>query len=235
MVTKPQNKLQKPGVVFQPKVYASVQGGINTLVNAIRPTLGPLPRFVVNDKTWGSERAELLDDGGLIARRIIQLTNRDEDMGAMYLRQVLWNMHETAGDGTATAAIMFQTIFNEGVRYITSGGNAMRLRLFLESAAQVILNELASMVTYLHGKEQYAGLAETICYDPPLAKMLGEIFDIISAYGRLDVRPGRSRELEREYIEGMYWEGGFFSREFISDPLSGKVEVENVALLIGDL
>ncbi len=235
MMPNPPKRNQKPGLVFQPKVYTSVQGGINALVNAIRPTLGPLPRFVVNDKTWGSERAELLDDGGLIARRIIQLINRDEDMGAMYLRQVLWKMHETVGDGTATAAVLFQTIFDEGVRYITSGGNAMRLRLFLESAAEVILNKLEGMVTYLHGKEQYAGLAETICYDPPLAKMLGEIFDIIGAYGRLDVRPGRSRELEREYIEGMYWEGGFFSREFISDPLSGKVEVENVALLIGDL
>jgi len=234
-MTKSDKKWQTPGVVFQPKVYEGLRGGINTLVNAIRPTLGPLPRCVVNDRTYGSSRAELLDDGGIIARRIIQLSNREEDMGAMYLRQVLWKMHETIGDGAATAAVMFQTIYNEGLRYIVAGGSAMRLRQHLEAASQVILEELDGMVTHLDGREQYARLAETICYDPELAKMLGEIFDIIGAYGRLDVRPGRGRELEREYIEGMYWEGGLFSREFIQDPLLGRAEVENTALLISDL
>jgi chaperonin GroEL len=234
-MAKSDKKWQTPGVVFQPKVYEGVRGGINTLVKAIRPTLGPLPRYVVNDRTYGSSRAELLDDGGIIARRIIQLSNREEDMGAMYLRQVLWKMHETIGDGTATAAVMFQTIYNEGLRCIVAGVNAMRLRQHLEAASQVILEELESMVTQLNGREQYARLAETICYDPPLAKMLGEIFDIIGAYGRLDVRPGRGRELEREYVEGMYWDGGLFSREFIQDPLLGRAEVENTALLISDL
>jgi len=234
-MAKSEKKWQIPGVVFQPKVHEGIRRGINTLVNAIRPTLGPLPRCVVNDKTYGSSRAELLDDGGIIARRIIQLSNREEDMGAMYLRQVLWKMHETIGDGTATAAVMFQTIYNEGLRCIVAGVNAMRLRQHLEVASQVILEELESMVTHLNGREQYARLAETICYDPPLAKMLGEIFDIIGAYGRLDVRPGRGRELEREYVEGMYWDGGLFSREFIQDPLLGKAEMENSALLISDL
>lgn len=234
-MAKHQKKWQTPGVVFQPRVHEGVRGGISTLVNAIRPTLGPLPRFVVNDRTWGSSRAELLDDGGLIARRIIQLPNREEDMAAMYLRQVLWELRETVGDGTATAAVMFQTILDEGLRYVVAGGNAVRLRQYLEDACQVILDELGGMVTCLHGKESYARLAETICHDPPLARMLGEIFDIIGAYGRLDVRPGRGRELEREYIEGMYWDGGLFSQEFIDDRVSGRVEVENTALLISDL
>lgn len=228
-------KWQTPGVVFQPRVHEGVHRGINTIVNAIRPTLGPLPRFVVNDKDAGLGGPELLDDGAIIARRIIQLSDREEDMGAMYLRHMLWKLRETVGDGTATAAVMFHTIYNKGLLYIVSGGNAMRLRQYLEEASQVILGVLECMVTHLHVKEQYARLAETICYDPPLARMLGEIFDIISEYGRLEIRPGRSRELEREYIEGMYWDGGLFSREMIQDPLLGRAELENTALLISDL
>jgi chaperonin GroEL len=234
-MTKFDKKKQPPGVVFQQKAREGLQGGINAIVGAIRPTLGPLPRLVVNDRGAKTGGPEFLDDGAIIARRIIQLSNREEDMGAMYLRHLLWKMRETIGDGTATAAVMFHTIYNHGIRYIVAGGNAMRLRLYLEEGVKVILYGLETMVIRLQGKEQFARLAETICYDPPLAKMLGEIFDIIGEYGHLDIRTGRSRELEREYIEGMYWGGGVFSREVIEDPMLGRVQLENVAILISDL
>jgi chaperonin GroEL len=65
--------------------------------------------------------------------------------------------------------------------------------------------------------------------------MLGEIFDIIGPYGSLDVRSGRSRDLEREYVEGMYWNGAIFSREMITDTALGRVQLEDAAILISDL
>jgi chaperonin GroEL len=234
IMAKSTKKWQTPGVIFEPRSRQGMQLGINRLVDAIRPTLGPLPRTVVNEQ-YSKKKPELLDEGAVIARRIIQLPNREEDMGAMYLRQVLWTLHETTGDGTATAAVVFQTIYNLGLRYLTAGGNAMRLRQYLEAAVPVILNKLDEMVVHLHGKNELARLAETICYDPPLAKMLGEIFDIVGEYGRLEIRSGRSRELEREYIEGMYWDGGLFSREMITDVSLGRTSMENPAILISDL
>jgi chaperonin GroEL len=234
-MAKNKKKWQTPGVILQPQVYEGLRGGINKLVAAIRPTLGPLPRLVVNEKESKVGRPEFLDDGAVIARRVIQLPSREEDMGAMYLRQVLWSLHEKAGDGTATAAVMFQTIFNEGLRYIVAGGNAMRLREQLEAAGDQVIAELEKQVTHLKGKEQLASLARTICYDQPLAKMLGEIFDIIGEYGRLEIRPGRSRDLEREYVEGMYWNSGILSRLLLPDPIQGRVQLENTAVLCCDL
>ena len=47
------NPWQTPRVVFNPGVYRGIQRGINQLANAIRPTLGPLPRFVF-DKHFGT-------------------------------------------------------------------------------------------------------------------------------------------------------------------------------------
>ncbi|MBN1311484.1 MAG: chaperonin GroEL [Anaerolineae bacterium] len=234
-MAKRQNNQQTPQVVFQPRVYKGMQKGIGILVNAIRPTLGPIHRVVAIEKEAKIGKPELLDNGATIARRIIQLQNREEDMGAMYVRNILWRMHETVGDGTATAAVMFQTIYDEGMRYIVAGGDAMRLRRHLEEASETILGELAGMVTPLQGKEHIAKVAETICYDPPLAKMLGEIFDIIGEYGRLEIRAGRSRELEREYIEGMYWNGGIFSRKMFQEPTQEKVQMQNAPVLISDL
>jgi chaperonin GroEL len=91
------------------------------------------------------------------------------------------------------------------------------------------------MTLHLSGQEQLAQIAESICYDPALAKLMGEIFDIIGEYGRLEIRAGRGRELEREYVEGMYWERGLASREMITDHTRVRTEFENAAILISDL
>jgi chaperonin GroEL len=226
---------QTQRVVFQPAAYRGMQRGINQIVKAVRPTLGPLPRVVAIDRVVDSQMPELLDSGGTIARRIIELSDRDADMGAMFVRQVLWRVHEQVGDGTATTAVLLQSIYNQGVRYIVSGGNAMLLRRYLEEGMRVILDELSGMTIPVAGKEKLAQVAESICYDPPLAKMLGEIFDIIGEYGQLDIRSGRSRELERKYIEGMYWDGGVLSREMITDHSKLRTEMQNAAILISDL
>jgi chaperonin GroEL len=229
-------KSQTRRAVFQPTTYRRVQKGIDQMVNAIRPTLGPLPRIVALERVHGNSRMpELLDDGGMIARRILQLPNHDEDMGAMFIRHLLWRMHEEVGDGTATAAVLFQSIYDQGVRYIVAGGNAMRLRHYLENGMRVILDELSGMAVHLEGKKRLAQIAESICYDPPLAKMMGEVFDIIGEYGRLEIRAGRSREIEREYVEGMYWGSGLTSRQMITDHTKLRTEMENVAILISDL
>jgi chaperonin GroEL len=222
-------------VVFQPSTYEAMQDGINQMVNVIRPTLGPRPRIVAIDKVVGGKMPEMLDDGGTIARRIIQIPGRDADMGAMFLRQMVWRMHEKVGDGTATAAVILQSVYNQGLRYIAAGGNAMALRRALESTLPVLYDEFESHAIPVDGKVQLAQIAESICYDPPLSKMLGEIFDIIGEHGQLDVRSGRSREIEREYVEGMYWKGSPFSRQMITDKSELRTKMDNAAILISDL
>ena len=205
------------------------------MVNAIKPTLGPLPRVVASTRTVGDRPPELLDDGGTIARRIIQIPNRDEDMGAMFTRQVLWTLREKTGDGTATAAVLLQKIYSLGIKYIVAGGNAMLLRPYLEEGMKVITQELDRQVRYLEDREQLVGLAETICHDPPLAKMLGEIMDIVGAYGELDIRQGSALELSRDYVEGMYWEGGLLSRSMADDEIRYRSDTTNASILISDL
>jgi len=212
-----------------------MQQGIDKIVGAIRPTLGPRPRIVAIERILDERMPELLDNGGTIAKRIIQLPDRDEDMGAMLVREMLWQLQDQVGDGTATAAVLFQSVYNEGIHYLTAGGNAMRLRTYLEKGLQVILDQITATTAHLSGKEQLAQMAQSLSYDPPLAKLLGEIFDIVGAYGRLEIRAGQSRELEREYVEGLYWDWGLYSREMVVDHSRLRTEFENPAILISDL
>ena len=237
------NDFQSPGVVFQPETFQGLLEGINYLARAIQPTLGPLPRLVAVEATPSRSRTpEILDSGGTIARRIIEIEGRNADMGAMFMRHMLWKLQEKAGDGTATAAVIFHTLFKGGVRYVTAGGNAMLLRRYLEQGLRLVLDELSSQTVLLDAdggtairKDRLSGLAESICGDAELAGYLGEIFDIIGAFGRLEVRPGSGRQFKREYVEGIYWENGLHSRNMLDDPLAARSTIENAAVVISNL
>jgi len=228
--------MPRRGVVFQPASQRGIQRGVNQLVNAVRPTLGPCPRLVAIDNVdYHDKTPQLFDDGGTIARYLIQLRDRDADMGAMLVRDLLWRLQQQVGDGTATAAVIVQKVYNEGVRYLVAGGNAIQLKSHLEQGMRLILEQLTGMTIRLGGKEKLAQIAESLCYDPSLARYLGEIFDIIGEWGRLEIRKGQSREVVREYVEGMYWDQGLLSREMFTDHSKPRVEFEEAAILISDL
>ncbi|MEA3334349.1 MAG: chaperonin GroEL [Chloroflexota bacterium] len=229
----PRGKPQR--VVFQPNTYRGFQRGANQIVNAVRPTLGPRSRTVVIQRELDDKTPEMLDDGGTIVKRIIALADRDEDVGAMFVREMLWRLHDEVGDGTAAAAVLFQSIYNQGIRYLASGGNARILEKHLTEGLQIILDQLGGMTEPVSGKQQLAHLAETICYDPAMARLLGEIFDIIGEFGRLEIRKGRTRDMRREYVEGMYWERGLMSRQMITDHARTRSELQNPHILISDL
>jgi chaperonin GroEL len=225
-----------PLVTFQPRARHGFQHGVNLLAEAIRPTLGPIPRAVgIEPVGPGDKRPELLDDGGTIARRVLQVRGRDANMGAMFLRHVLWRQHERAGDGTATTAVLFQSVYNQGATYLAAGGDAMRLRPFLERGLRVILDALDAQATPLGGREQIAQIANALCQDEELALVLAEVLDAVSEHGGVDVRSGRSGAIERQYVLGSYYKGKPLSEWTLADQPNRRVELEEPAVLVSDL
>ena len=228
-------RAQRPGIVFQPSAQENIRKGINTLVAAIRPTLGPTARTVaVTPLAENMNTPEILDNGGLIARRVIELHQREQDMGAMLARALVCRQHDSMGDGSATTAVLFQAIFNGGLHYLAAGGNPMRLRHYLEKSLHPLLRQLDELTRPVKGKLKLAQVARSICFDDELARLLGEIFDIIGAFGRLDIRKDNGRKLRREYLEGMAWDSGLFSRDMIADRAQLQTVYEEPALALAD-
>lgn len=225
----------KPGLILPPDTCEGMKHGFDQLVKAIRPTLGPFPRSVVYERSFRNKMPEFLDDGGVIARRIIQLKDRDADVGAMFLRHVLWEVRESAGDGTATAAVLFQAVFEQGLRFITAGGNAMRLNHYLVKGLQLILQELDKMTMPIQGRQSLAQLAQTICQDAELADMMGEILDILGEYGGLEIGEDYGRGVRREYIEGATWPIASTASEYNTGQDMAKKVIDEPAILISDL
>ena len=222
---------QTPGIIHDMDALFRMQAGVNKLVTAMRPTLGPLPRAVAIERALRGRSPELLDSGGTIARRIVDLPEKSENVGAMMVRGMVWRLQELVGDGTVTAALIFQSLYNDGVRYLAAGGNPALLRESLECAAELALARLDTMRTTLQGQAQLTGAALAICGDEDLAVMLGESFHLLGEYGSFEVRGGQRGESNQEYVQGSYWSGTLVGTE---SPIT-RIERDDAALLISDL
>ncbi len=220
-------------VLSQPQAREALKAGIDTLAGAIVPTMGPLTGPVaLDDKTRGGS-PELLDDGGTIARRILQLEDRDADVGAMLLRETLWRQREQHGDGAATAAALYQTVFAEGQRFISAGGNAMLLRQALETGLMQLQSDLRRQVQAVTSIDEMERLALSVCGDPDIAVALADIFDVLGAHGAIEVRDG-GRDLGHEFFLGSHWESRVPSNIVFDGVVGERIELKNTAWLISD-
>jgi chaperonin GroEL len=222
-------------VVYQPRVYKALQKGINQMVAAVRPTYGPLHGTVILERVDKQRLPEILDDGGVIARRIIELPDRDEDVGAMMVRHLMWRIHERFGDATVTSALIYQSVFNQGVRHIVNGGNPMLLRRSLDKGAQLVMNALSQSTLPVTCQDQLRQLARTLTADQEMAENLSEIITRVGRYGQVEIKLGRSRESYIEYKNGMTWKGEFFLRSMVQDKFKVRSELEDTAILVSNL
>jgi chaperonin GroEL len=222
-----------PKIIHQPHTHNAIQNGVSKIVNAVRPTLGPLPRYLINEKSYS--RPEFLDDGGTIARRIIQIDDRNEDVGAMLLRQVLWQVNQQVGDGTATAAVLYEAVYNEGLRYIVAGANPMQLREQLMRALRHLGDVLINQCNPVNDVNSLKSIAYSVCYDEEMADTLAKTFDVVGRYGQIDVRKGHGRGIEHNFVEGAYWKGSVQSKEMLKGTKRNVAELENATILITDL
>jgi len=111
-------------VLYNENARQAVLNGVTQLAKAVKVTLGPRGRNVVLGKKWGSPT--ITKDGVTVAKEV-ELSDKNEDMGARMVREVASKTSDVAGDGTTTATILAESIYREGVKNVVAGANPMSL------------------------------------------------------------------------------------------------------------
>merc|ERR1711969_314357 len=124
---------------FDQDARTKLLSGVDQLSNAVRVTLGPKGRNVVIDKSFGSPT--VTKDGVTVAKEI-ELEDAYENMGAQMVKEVASKTSDVAGDGTTTATILAQSIYQEGLKNVAAGHNPMALKRGIEKAVTVIVSRL---------------------------------------------------------------------------------------------
>ena len=227
--------MPKPAVILPPQSRVALQRGVDSMVNLIRVTLGPNARAVAIASTVANDRApEVLNDGATICRRVIELPDPLENMGAMIIRQLTWSTRELVGDGSTTAAVIAQTVLAEANRYTASGGNVMFMKAGVEKGLEVALAALDRQSKTIEDPDDMASLITGVTADPDIGTMFGEIFDIIGPDGVVVVQDSRGVTVEREYVEGVQWDQGYLSPYMVTNSDRMETVLEDAVILLTD-
>ena len=124
---------------FDENARRALERGVDKLANTVKVTLGPKGRNVVLDKKFGSPT--VTNDGVTIAKEI-ELENPYENMGAQMVKEVATKTQDVSGDGTTSATVLAEAIFEEGLKNVTAGANPIALKRGIDKAVETIVTEL---------------------------------------------------------------------------------------------
>lgn len=129
-------------IAFEQEAREALRRGVTKLARAVKVTLGPKGRNVIIQKSFGSPT--VTKDGVTVAKEI-ELEDKYENMGARMVREVASKTSDVAGDGTTTATVLAEAIFNEGLKAVVSGANPMLMKRGMELAVSHIVDKLHEM------------------------------------------------------------------------------------------
>jgi chaperonin GroEL len=219
-------------IVYHENARNLVLAGVNALADAVKVTLGPKGRNVVLEKSFGSPT--VTKDGVTVAKEI-ELENKFENMGAQMVREVASKTSDVAGDGTTTATVLAQAIFNEGSKLVAAGHNPMEIKRGIDRAVACCVEELKKMSKATKDATEIAQVGTVSANgDQTIGKLLSEAMEKVGKEGVITVEEAKSAETNLDVVEGMQFDRGYLSPYFVTDAERMEVVLEDCYLLINE-
>lgn len=217
-------------IAFDQEARDAMRRGVQKLARAVKVTLGPKGRNVILQKSFGSPT--VTKDGVTVAKEI-ELEETYENMGAQMVKEVASKTSDVAGDGTTTATVLAEAIFNEGLKAVAAGVNPVQMKLGIEKAVEDITAELKKMSIKIKSTQEMAQVGTVASNgDTEIGKMLAEAMEKVGKDGVITVDEGKSLATEVEWVEGMQFDRGYLSPYFVTDPQSMTCELEDAYILV---
>jgi len=217
-------------IAYNMAAREAIRSGVNKLARAVKVTLGPCGRNVVLEKSFGSPN--VTKDGVTVAKEI-ELEDAYENMGAQMVKEVASKTSNDAGDGTTTATIYVESIFNEGLKNLAAGANPMELKRGVDMAVEAIVAEYARMSKPVKESKQIAQVGTCAAnQDADIGKKIAEAMDKVGKDGVITVEEGQSIDTVVELVEGLQFDKGYLSPHFITNPEEMEVRLDKPYILI---
>ena len=217
-------------IAFEQEAREAIRRGVSKLARAVKVTLGPKGRNVILQKSFGSP--SVTKDGVSVAKEI-ELEDTYENMGAQMVREVASKTSDVAGDGTTTATVMAEAIFNEGLKAVTAGVNPILMKQGIEKAVEDITAKLSSMSIKIKDESEMSNVASIAANnDREIGELLASAMAKVGKDGVITVDEGRSLQTEVEWVEGMQFDRGYLSPYFVTDSGSMQCVLEDAYVLV---
>jgi chaperonin GroEL len=217
-------------IAFDQEARDAMRRGVSKLARAVKVTLGPKGRNVILQKSFGSPT--VTKDGVTVAKEV-DLEDVYENMGARMVREVASKTSDVAGDGTTTATVLAESIFNEGLRGVVAGVNPVQMKQGIEKAVEDITDKLKKMSIAIKSKKEMAQVGTVASNnDTEIGDLLAEAMDKVGKDGVITVDEGKSLKTEVEWVEGMQFDRGYVSPYFVNNPATMECVLEDAYVLV---
>ena len=208
-----------------------LESGVNQLANTVKVTIGPKGRNVVLDKKFGTPL--ITNDGATIAKEI-ELECPFENMGAQLIKEASTKTNDDAGDGTTTAAVLAQSMVNEGLKNIAAGANPIILREGMHKATAAALEAIKNMSKAIDGRNHIAKIAQVSSGYEEVGEMIADAMEKVTKEGVITVEESNTVETVLELVEGMQFDRGYLSPYMATDMEKMIAELENPYIFVTD-
>ncbi|MDO5580268.1 MAG: chaperonin GroEL [Planctomycetia bacterium] len=217
-------------IAFNQEAREALRRGVSKLAKAVKVTLGPRGRNVIIQKSFGSP---LVTKDGVTVAKEIDLEDTYENMGARMVREAASKTSDNVGDGTTTATLMAEAIFNEGLKAVVAGINPLQLKNGMDKAVNDIIAELKKMSVPVKGQKEIEQVGTISANnDNEIGKLLAEAMEKVGKDGVITLDEGKSLQTEVEWVEGMQFDRGYLSPYFVNDPQKMECVLEKAYILM---
>nr|WP_279402162.1 TCP-1/cpn60 chaperonin family protein [Arthrobacter sp. JCM 19049] len=214
-------------LAFNEEARRALEAGIDKLADTVKVTLGPRGRNVVLAKSWGAPT--ITNDGVTIARDI-DLDDAYENLGAQLAKEVATKTNDVAGDGTTTATVLAQALVKEGLKNVAAGAAPGDIRKGIELATEIVAARLAKNAVDVEDK--VANVAAISAQDEEIGELLAEAFKTVGTDGVITIEESSTTATELVVTEGMQFDKGYLSPQFVTDTDRQEAVLEDALILI---
>src|SRR5256714_4241133 len=220
-------------LTYSDEARQKLLSGVGKLARAVRSTLGPRGRNAVLDKGWGSPN--VTKDGVTVAEEV-ELEDPYENMGAQLVKEAATKTSDVAGDGTATATVLAEAIYREGLKMIAAGSDPMALTRGIQKAVGRVVEELHKLAEQIDANDdkeitEVATIASNNNREIG-AKLAEALKKVGAANGVVTIEEGKTADTEVVVVQGMQFDRGYLSPHFATNQEQVISELENPYILI---
>lgn len=224
--------MSKKEMKFSEDARKSILIGVQTLAKAVKVTLGPKGRNVAIQKKFGPP--QVTKDGVTVAKEI-ELENPYENMGAKLVQEAASKTGTVVGDGTTTATVLAEAIFQDGLRRVTAGANPAQIKRGIDKSVEAVIQHIEGLSKPIRDAKEIAQVAAISANnDHEIGSIIAKAFDKVGKDGVVTVEEAKSFETSLEFVEGMQFDRGYLSPYFMTNTEKQEAELEDPYIIIYD-
>ena len=217
-------------ISYSTKARESMLKGVNVLADAVKVTLGPKGNNVVLEKSFGSPT--VTKDGVTVAKEI-ELEDKFQNMGAQMVKEVASKTSDVAGDGTTTATVLAQCIYDEGQKLVAAGANPMALKRGIDKGVTAVVEKLKTLSKPTRDKKEIEQVGTISANDDrTIGQLISEAMERVGKEGVITVEEAKAMDTSLEFVEGMQFDRGYLSPYFVTDAEKMEAVLEDPYILI---